>query len=39
MELVELKDNEFDKFAINHEYGSFLQNSFWGKIKEVNGIM
>lgn len=37
MELIELKDAEFDKFAINHEYGSFLQNSFWGKIKEVNG--
>ena len=37
MELVELKDKEFDKFAINHEYGSFLQNSYWGKIKEYNG--
>ena len=37
MELVELKDKEFDKFAINHEYGSFLQNSYWGRIKEYNG--
>ena len=37
MKLEKIEDKEFDKFAINHKYGTFMQNSFWGKIKSKNG--
>jgi lipid II:glycine glycyltransferase (peptidoglycan interpeptide bridge formation enzyme) len=37
MKLEKIGNKEFDNFAIKHKYGSFMQNSFWGKLKEKNG--
>ena len=37
MELVELKEEEFDKFAWEHPQGSFHQMSNWGTLKKKNG--
>ena len=37
MELIELNEKEFDKFAENHKYGTFMQNSYWGKHKSNSG--
>ena len=37
MELVELTEKEFDNFAVNHKYGTFMQNSYWGKHKSNSG--
>ncbi len=37
MELIELKENEFRKFAYNHEQASFLQTISWAKLKESTG--
>ena len=37
MKLEKIGIKEFDNFAIKHKYGSFMQNSFWGKLKEKNG--
>ena len=37
MKLVELKEEEFDKFAWEHPQGSFHQMSNWGILKKKNG--
>lgn len=37
MELVELTNKEFDKYAWNHPEGSFYQISDWGELKKKNG--
>ena len=37
MELVELKDKEFNDFAETHKYGTFMQNSYWGEHKSNSG--
>lgn len=37
MELISLEKKEFDEFALNHERATFMQNSYWGEIKEKNG--
>ena len=37
MEFVVLKENEFKKFAYNHEQASFFQTINWGKLKSENG--
>lgn len=36
-EFVELKEQEFSKFAKNHHCTSFYQLPEWGKLKEING--
>lgn len=37
MKFVELKEDEFKKFAYSHEQASFYQTVNWGKLKEKNG--
>ena len=37
MKFVNLTEEEFTKYANNHEMGSFHQNVAWGKLKEYNG--
>ena len=37
MKFEELNEIEFTKFADNHKYGSFHQNTAWGELKSGTG--
>lgn len=37
MKLITLNEEEFDKFALNHEQYSFYQKTNWGHLKQLNG--
>lgn len=37
MELIELSEKEFEKFASKHKYANFYQTKEWAKLKSGNG--